>query len=86
MSATAGVVVPLVREAHRDALAFERPQLFDQAVVELACPLAGEEGFDLGAPARKLGAVAPRAVRRVRERHALRIATVPGVFGGAHLL
>ena len=47
------VVVPLVGEAHRDAVAAERPQLLDQPVVELLRPLAGQERDDLGSrPAR----------------------------------
>src|SRR5215469_546630 len=53
------VVVPLIGEADRDAIAFERPQLLDQAVVELLRPLAGEERDDLRAPARKLRTVSP---------------------------
>lgn len=55
----AAVVVPFVGESHRYAVAFERPQLLDQAVVRLLRPLAGEELDDLSAADRKLGAVAP---------------------------
>jgi hypothetical protein len=51
--------VPFVGESHRYAVAFERPQLLDQAVVRLLRPLAGEELDDLSAADRKLGAVAP---------------------------
>src|SRR5512144_373448 len=42
----AAVVVPLVGEAHGDAVVAERPQLLDQPVIELAAPLAGEERLD----------------------------------------
>src|SRR5258708_6614501 len=35
------VVVRLVGEAHGDAVAMERPELLDQAIVELPVPLAG---------------------------------------------
>src|SRR5882672_10863772 len=34
-----GIVVPLVGEAHRDPVPLERPQLFDQAIVQLLRPL-----------------------------------------------
>ena len=48
----AGVVVPLVGEAHGDAVVGEGPELLDQPVVELALPLAGQEGDDRSRPAR----------------------------------
>ena len=43
----AGVVVPFIREAHRDAGAIERPELFDEAIVELTLPLTRQELLDL---------------------------------------
>ena len=43
----AGVVVPLVRKAHGDAVAGESPEFFREAVVELAIPFAGQERNDL---------------------------------------
>src|SRR5688572_21580830 len=39
----AGVVSPLVSEAHGNAVIGEGPKLLDQSVVELAAPLAGKE-------------------------------------------
>jgi hypothetical protein len=39
----AAVVVPLIGEAHRDAVIAESPQLFDQAIVELAVPFCALE-------------------------------------------
>src|SRR5262249_414414 len=81
-----GIVVPLVGEAHRDAVLGERPELLDQPVVELLRPFAGEEADDLLPPTSELGAIAPIAVRRIGQRHALRIAGIPGILGGAHLL
>src|SRR4051794_26177648 len=51
----ARVVMPLVGEAHRDALAGAGPQLLDQAVVQLPGPLALQEGADLLAALGKLG-------------------------------
>ena len=80
------VIVPFVGEAHGDAVFAERPELLDQAIVELAVPLALQEGLDLLAPVEKLGAVAPAAVHRVGQHHARGIARVPGVLGHAHLL
>ena len=43
----AGVIVPLVRKAHGDAIAGEGPELLREAVVELAIPFAGQERDDL---------------------------------------
>ena len=40
------VVVPLVREAYRDAVPGERPQFLDEPVVQLFRPLAREESDD----------------------------------------
>src|SRR5581483_12109143 len=42
------VVMPLVGEAYCDPVAVECPDLLDEAVVQLACPLAAQEGDDLG--------------------------------------
>jgi hypothetical protein len=47
----AAVVVPFVGEADGDPAAVARRQLFDEAVVELAVPLAAEELDDLAAGA-----------------------------------
>src|ERR1700734_1718334 len=80
------VVVPLVSESHRDTIARECPQLLDQAIVELAVPFAYQERLDGVAAAEKLRAVAPAAVGRIGERHALGIPGVPGVFGQTHFL
>src|ERR1700677_1077647 len=69
----AAVIVPFVGESDRDAVLAERPQLLDEAVVELAGPLAHEKGLD-GVPALdELGAIAPAAVDAVGERDARRI-------------
>src|SRR5579859_1713153 len=43
----ARIIVILVGEAHRDAIALKRPQLFDQSVVKFARPLSSEKGDDL---------------------------------------
>src|SRR5215475_11067326 len=51
-------VVPLILKAHRDAVVVEGPQILDQAVVDLICPFAGEEGDDGGAALKELRAVA----------------------------
>src|SRR6187551_2983175 len=50
------VVVPLVGEAHGDAILTKRPDLLDQAIVELPLPLAQEEGLDRRTSLQKLGA------------------------------
>src|SRR5215475_5949546 len=43
------IIVPLVGETDGNAAPLEGPQLLDQAIVEFAGPLAGEEGDDLPA-------------------------------------
>src|SRR5262249_56501046 len=82
----AAVVVPLVREAHGDPASGECPELLDEPVVQLPGPFARQEGDDRRPPAEELGAVPPAAVLGVGQRDRLRIATVPGVLGGADLL
>src|SRR3954468_16271073 len=80
------VVMPLVREANRDAVLVEGPELLDQPVAQLTLPLAREERFDLVAALQKLAAVSPATVDRVREGNAARISIVPGVLGHARFL
>ena len=82
----AGIIVPFILKAHRDAIAVERPEILDQAILVLLRPFAGEERDDRGAALEKLGAVAPAAVLGIGQRHALGVARIPGVFGHAGLL
>jgi hypothetical protein len=79
-------VVPLVLEAHRDAVVGEGPERLAQRVVLLPLPLAAQERDDLVAAVQELRAVAPAGVRRVRGGDALGVAGVPGVLRGLHLL
>ena len=78
--------MPFIGKTHRNAVVVVGPQFLDQPVVEFTRPLAFEEGLHLRPADRKLGAVAPRGVHRVGQRHTLGIARNPGVFGQAHLL
>src|SRR5215468_12528075 len=55
----AAVVVPLIGEAHGDAVVAVGPELLDQAVVELPIPLARQERLDGLAPLQELGAIPP---------------------------
>src|SRR6185437_6400642 len=71
------VVMPLVREADGDAISGEGPDLLDEAIVELARPLAPEKGDDLGPSGDEFRAVAPAAVLRVGQGDALGIAGIP---------
>src|SRR5512138_48143 len=63
-------VVPLILEAHGDAVAVERPEVLDQAVVALLLPFAGEEGLDRLAALKEFRAVAPAAVLGIGKRDA----------------
>src|SRR5687768_2314819 len=80
------IVVPFVRKAYRDAVVVKRPQLLDEAVVELLAPLAYQELLDGLAPGEELRAIPPDAVTGVSQRDPLRLARVPRVLGHAHLL
>src|SRR6266849_5856150 len=80
------VVVPLVREANRDAIAAHRPELLDQAVVQLSVPFTPQELHDRLTTGDEFGAIAPYAVDRVGKRHPFWITPVPGVFGEPCLL
>src|SRR5262249_31369888 len=80
-----GVVVPLVGETNRDAVALESPEFLDEAIVQLLVPLAGKElvaGFATG---QKLRAVAADAVRGVSQGDLFRVARIPGILGQADL-
>src|SRR5262245_21815617 len=66
----AAVVVPFIGKAHRNAVVAEGPDLLDQAVVELARPLALEERLDRVATLKNFGAIALAAVDRIGERDA----------------
>src|SRR6516162_5495120 len=79
-------VVPFVLEAHRDAIAVERPEILDQAIVELGRPFALEEGYDRGPTLEKFRSVAPAAVLGIGERDAFGVARIPGIFRHASLL
>src|ERR1044071_5959892 len=82
----AAVVVPFIGEPNGDAVVAKGPQFLDQPIVELAIPLACQEGDDLLAPAQKLRAVPPHAVLTIGERDSLWTPRVPGILGLAHLL
>ena len=64
----AAVVVPFVGEPDCDAVRAEGPDLFDETVVELARPLAGQECNDVRTPLQELGAVSPVRIGAVGQR------------------
>src|SRR5215813_5572158 len=82
----ARVVLPLVRESHRDAIVLERPQLLDESVVELAVPLATKKRHDLLATDDELGSIPPPAVDAVGASHSLGLARIPAVLRRPHLV
>jgi len=73
-------------KANGDAVFVMRPQLLDQAVVELPGPLPFEKLDDGFAPLEEFGSIPPAAVFRVSERDTLRITCVPSIFGLADFL
>src|SRR5580693_10008346 len=82
----AGIVVPFICKAHGYPVVAKRPDLLDQPVLQLANPLAYEEGFDGFTATNELGAVAPDAIHRIGERYFGGIARVPGILGETRLL
>src|ERR1022692_3733904 len=58
-------IMPLIGESHGDPIPVERPQLLDQAVVELARPFADEKCLDRIATLEELDSIAPAAVGRI---------------------
>src|SRR5258706_5562493 len=80
------VVVRLVGEAHGDAVAMERPELLDQAIVELPVPLARQERLDGLAPLQELGAISPAAVEGIGGCYHCPLASVPRILRPAKRL
>ena len=78
--------MPFVGEPDSDAVVAERPDFFDQAIVEIAAPFAGKERLDRGPALENLRPVPPPAVDGITERHPRRIARVLGILGDARLL
>src|SRR6185312_15286803 len=85
MPLTTGIV-PFILKAHRDAIAVERPEILDQAIVELVRPFAFQEGDDRRAPFEKLRTITPAAVLGIGKRDAFGIARIPGVLRHAGFL
>lgn len=69
-----GIVVRLIGEPHSDPVPIERPELFDETVVELRGPLPFEKSKDFGTPMKELGTVAPEAVSCVTKRDSVWVA------------
>src|SRR5215212_4107101 len=80
------LVVRLVLEAHRDAVAREAPQLLHEPVVKLPVPLAAQEVPYRLTSLEELVAVPPLGVLGVGESNLLRGAGVPSVLGHLDLL
>src|SRR5277367_2241159 len=81
-----GVVVPFVSEANGNVITFECPELFDQSIIQLTCPLACKKGYDLFSAGYEFRAISPARIQRVTQTHFLRIARIPTVFSQANLL
>src|SRR5438045_7704989 len=80
------VVVPLVSEAHRNAISIVGPKFFNQPVVQLFRPLAFQELDDLLPPIGKFGAISPARVDCISQGHPLWITRIPAILFKANLL
>ena len=78
--------MPLVGEAHRDAVVCERPKLFDEAVFELFHPLASEKGDDVFSAIHKLRAVSPARIESISQGDFFRVARIPTILSETYLL
>src|SRR4029077_14604441 len=76
----------LVSEMNRDAVLGKRPHFLDEPVVQLLGPLTREERNDFVSSANELRSVPPAGIDRVRQSYFCRIASIPSIFGEAHLL
>jgi hypothetical protein len=81
-----GIIVPLIRESHRDAIPVERPEFFDEPILEFFLPFARKQLHNLLTPIDELRPIAPSAVQRIAQRDLLRIAGIPAIFGFAYFL
>src|SRR5947207_9089291 len=79
------IIVVLICETYCDSIFAKRPQLFDQAVIQLSGPLSREKGNDLLSPVCELGPVSPTRVDGVGERDLRGVTRVPAIFGKANL-
>jgi hypothetical protein len=82
----ASVVMPLVGKADGDPLAVKSPKLFDETIIQLLIPLAGEklnDGFSAG---KEFNSVAPNAVGCISERNSFRVTAVPRVLSDPDFL
>ena len=75
-----------VGEADGDAVVSERPELFDEPVLELFSLLAPEKPHDVLSSIHELRAIAPARIEGVGERDSFRISGIPTVFGQAYFL
>jgi hypothetical protein len=74
------VIMMLVSITDCDAVPCERPQLLDQAVVELLVPFAGQKSLRLSAARHELDAVTPAGIDGVGKCDLGGIAAVPAIF------
>ena len=76
----ATIIAIFVGISDGNTIAGESPEFFDQTVVELLIPLAGQESLGLGPVLRELDAIAPTGIERVGKRHFGGIAAVPAIL------
>src|SRR5664279_2209890 len=77
----AGVVVPLVGEAHCNAVLTKGPELLDEAIIQLTVPLLREKGLDGISSAHELGAASPATIQRTALGHRIGVSRIPCIFG-----
>jgi hypothetical protein len=80
----ARLIDPLIREAYRNAIFSECPELLYEPVLLFGIPVACEECYNLVAPSDEFGAISPFAVGGIRKRNWYWFSSIPRVLSLSH--
>ena len=81
-----GPIAPFVGKTDGDPIFRPRPELLDETIIMFALPFASQERLNFGMPRKEFRSVSPLAIVSICLRYQQRVAAVPAIFGGAHLL
>ena len=72
--------MPLVGKAYRDTRFIERPDFFDEAIVQLFGPFSFKKLFNRVATREELRPIAPITIGGISERYLFGITRIPCIF------
>ena len=81
----AGVIAGLIREANSDPVPIERPQLLDEAILQLFGPFPRQKREDLFSTPEKFRAITPVTVLRIAACYLLGITCIPFILDNTDL-